>query len=51
MSKSSFIAGGLKHNQQEFHEAISENGSGLMLVAASKLISASYRILRYANTP
>ncbi|EMD64684.1 hypothetical protein COCSADRAFT_140739 [Bipolaris sorokiniana ND90Pr] len=35
---SCFIAGGLKHNQQEFHEAISENGSGLMLVAAMALV-------------
>lgn len=31
-----FIAGGLKHNVQEFHEAVSESGTGLMLVAASK---------------
>ncbi|USP74723.1 Vacuolar calcium ion transporter [Curvularia clavata] len=34
----SFIAGGLKHVQQEFHEAVSENGSGLMLVAAMALV-------------
>lgn len=33
-----FIAGGLKHNTQEFHEAVSENGTGLMLVAASKCL-------------
>lgn len=30
-----FVAGGLKGGQQEFHEAISEAGSGLMLVAGS----------------
>lgn len=32
---SCFIAGGLKNNVQEFHDAVSENGSGLMLVASS----------------
>lgn len=31
-----FVAGGIKNNTQEFHEAVSESGSGLMLVAASK---------------
>jgi Ca2+:H+ antiporter len=31
-----FIAGGIKNNIQEFHEAVSESGSGLMLVAASE---------------
>jgi Ca2+:H+ antiporter len=30
-----FVAGGLKGGEQGFHEAISEAGSGLMLVAAS----------------
>ncbi|KAL6173072.1 hypothetical protein ACJQWK_00642 [Exserohilum turcicum] len=35
---SCFIAGGIKHDQQEFHEAISENGSGLMIVAAMALV-------------
>lgn len=30
-----FIAGGMKRDEQVFHEAISEVGSGLMLVAAS----------------
>ncbi|KAH8643410.1 vacuolar calcium ion transporter /H(+) exchanger [Alternaria alternata] len=30
-----FIFGGLKNDHQEFHPAVSENGSGLMLVAAS----------------
>lgn len=30
-----FVAGGLKGGEQSFHEAISEAGSGLMLVAAS----------------
>lgn len=33
---SCFVAGGIKNNTQEFHEAVSESGSGLMLVAASK---------------
>lgn len=33
-----FIAGGLKHNVQEFHEAVSESGTGLMLVAAMALV-------------
>ena len=32
---SCFVAGGLKHDTQEFHSAVSENGSGLMLVASS----------------
>jgi len=31
-----FVAGGIKNNTQEFHEAVSESGSGLMLVAASE---------------
>jgi len=30
-----FVAGGFKHDVQEFHSAVSENGSGLMLVASS----------------
>lgn len=30
-----FIAGGLKRDIQEFHEAVSESGNGLMLVASS----------------
>lgn len=34
---SCFVAGGIKHDVQEFHSAISENGSGLMLVASSTL--------------
>ncbi|KAF9728352.1 hypothetical protein PMIN06_006686 [Paraphaeosphaeria minitans] len=33
-----FVAGGLKGGQQSFHEAISEAGSGLMLVAAMGLV-------------
>ncbi|KAL1598806.1 hypothetical protein SLS60_007948 [Paraconiothyrium brasiliense] len=33
-----FMAGGLKGGEQSFHEAISEAGSGLMLVAAMGLI-------------
>lgn len=33
-----FIAGGLKHTVQEFHEAVSESGTGLMLVAAMALV-------------
>ena len=32
---SCFVAGGMKNDVQEFHEAVSESGSGLMLVAAS----------------
>jgi Ca2+:H+ antiporter len=32
---SCFVAGGIKHDTQEFHDAVSESGSGLMLVAAS----------------
>jgi Ca2+:H+ antiporter len=31
-----FVAGGVRHVEQEFHESISEVGSGLMLVAGSK---------------
>jgi Ca2+:H+ antiporter len=31
-----FLAGGIKRDEQQFHEAISEAGSGLMLVAGSK---------------
>lgn len=33
---SCFVAGGIKNDVQEFHEAVSESGSGLMLVAASR---------------
>lgn len=33
-----FIAGGLKNKVQEFHEAVSEAGSGLMLVASMALV-------------
>jgi len=33
-----FVAGGLRGGQQEFHEAISEAGSGLMLVAGMGLV-------------
>ncbi|KAH9876735.1 hypothetical protein IAQ61_002095 [Plenodomus lingam] len=33
-----FVAGGLKHDVQEFHSAISENSSGLMLVASMALL-------------
>lgn len=32
---SCFVAGGVKNDVQKFHEAVSESGSGLMLVAAS----------------
>lgn len=31
-----FFAGGLRRDEQEFHEAVSEVGSNLMLVAGSK---------------
>ncbi|KAF2180671.1 putative vacuolar calcium ion transporter [Zopfia rhizophila CBS 207.26] len=33
-----FFAGGLKRDEQEFHEAVSEAGSGLMLVAGMGLV-------------
>ncbi|KAG9192551.1 hypothetical protein G6011_11285 [Alternaria panax] len=33
-----FVFGGLKNDHQEFHPAVSENGSGLMLVAATALV-------------
>jgi len=33
-----FIAGGIRRDEQRFHEAISETGSGLILVAAMGLI-------------
>lgn len=33
-----FVAGGIKNDTQEFHEAVSESGSGLMLVAASMFL-------------
>lgn len=33
-----FIAGGLKRDIQEFHEAVSESGNGLMLVASMALV-------------
>lgn len=33
-----FVAGGFKHDVQEFHSAVSENGSGLMLVASMALV-------------
>ncbi|KAF2464515.1 putative vacuolar cation/proton exchanger 2 [Lindgomyces ingoldianus] len=33
-----FLAGGLKRDEQSFHEAISEAGSGLMLVAGMGLV-------------
>lgn len=32
-----FFAGGLRRDEQEFHEAVSEVGSNLMLVAGSRL--------------
>lgn len=43
-----FVAGGLKGGQQEFHEAVSEAGSGLMLVAGSTYTSFMM-IYQYAN--
>lgn len=36
---SCFVAGGIKQSTQEFHPAVSENGSGLMIVASSTLSS------------
>ncbi|KAJ4362927.1 hypothetical protein N0V83_010044 [Neocucurbitaria cava] len=46
-----FVAGGLKNDTQEFHSAVSENGSGLMLVAAMALVlpAVFYQYL-YNNT-
>ena len=38
-----FLAGGIKEKEQEFHGAISETGSGLMLVAGSKYFLTCYR--------
>jgi Ca2+:H+ antiporter len=43
-----FVAGGIKNDTQEFHEAVSESGSGLMLVAASELCLSSSE-LHHAN--
>lgn len=37
-----FVAGGAKHNIQEFHEAVSESASGLILVASCRLLIAFY---------
>lgn len=36
-----FVAGGLRHIEQTFHPALSEAGSGLMLVAGSMSFSHS----------
>lgn len=36
-----FFFGGLKREEQEFHEAVSEVGSGLMLVAGSEFVRPS----------
>lgn len=36
---SCFVAGGIKNDVQELHEAVSESGSGLVLIAASMLQS------------
>lgn len=44
-----FVAGGIKNDIQEFHSAVSENGSGLMLVAASTLTPMSSTTY-HANT-
>ncbi|KAH9883158.1 hypothetical protein J1614_000014 [Plenodomus biglobosus] len=52
-----FVAGGVKHDVQEFHSAISENGTGLMLVASMALIlpAVFYKYLHnntdYDSTP
>ncbi|KAL6711754.1 hypothetical protein ACN47E_002797 [Coniothyrium glycines] len=46
-----FIAGGLRHDTQEFHDAVSESGSGLMLVAATALVlPAVFNKYLYNNT-
>jgi Ca2+:H+ antiporter len=44
-----FFAGGLRRDEQEFHEAVSEVGSNLMLVAGSEL-STSIRCTRICRT-
>jgi Ca2+:H+ antiporter len=46
-----FIAGGIKNNIQEFHEAVSESGSGLMLVAAMALILPAVFAKYLLNNP
>lgn len=46
-----FIAGGLRHQEQVFHETISEVSSGLLLVAGSKYNDiANLRSLQLAPT-
>lgn len=44
-----FMAGGLKGGEQSFHEAISEAGSGLMLVAASTFFLRKISLDHLAN--
>ena len=39
-----FFAGGMRRDEQEFHEAVSEVGSNLMLVAGSKSLMMSLHI-------
>ncbi|KAF1843263.1 uncharacterized protein K460DRAFT_288953 [Cucurbitaria berberidis CBS 394.84] len=48
---SCFVAGGIKHDVQEFHSAVSENGSGLMIVASMALVlpAVFYKYLK--NNP
>jgi Ca2+:H+ antiporter len=36
-----FLAGGLKRDEQTFHPAVSEAGSGIMLVAGSKITASN----------
>ncbi|KAF1830065.1 hypothetical protein BDW02DRAFT_573400 [Decorospora gaudefroyi] len=48
---SCFIAGGIKHDTQEFHSAVSENGTGLMLVASMALVLPAVFYTYLHNNP
>ncbi|KAF3033763.1 hypothetical protein E8E12_004492 [Didymella heteroderae] len=48
---SCFVAGGIKNDTQEFHEAVSESGSGLMLVASMALILPAVFAKYLLNNP
>lgn len=45
-----FFVGGIFHPQQTFHEAISEVGSNLMLVAAGKALHTLQSLTTASNT-
>lgn len=45
-----FFVGGLKRHEQEFHEAVSEVGSGLMLVAGMALVLPAAYINTLSNS-